>query len=338
MESRVLGLLVILLVLLGVGPMVAKAAPPTVTPTGAPRVNVATCYEVDPHWPQKPADVVWGQSPGVFVDGQDQVWVSMRAKVPVQVYDRTGKLVRSWGEGLFKGPHFLRIDPEGKVWLADASDHVIYQFTQEGKLLRTLGTKGQPGCDATHFNMPTDIAVTPAGDIFISDGYKNTRVVHFDKQGRFVKQWGKPGVGPGEFSLVHSIVADSQGRLYVADRDNARIEVFSPQGEFLAEWRSLLVPWGLWITKDDELWACGSSPMGWSDENTLLGCPPKDQLFMKFSTSGKVLQLWTIPKGEEGKEKPGELNWVHGIAVDSQGSIYATDIKGQRVQKFVQKK
>jgi 6-bladed beta-propeller protein len=186
--------------------------------------------------------------------------------------------------------------------------------------------------------MPTDMAITPAGDVYVSDGYGNARVVHFDKNGKFVKAWGKPGTKPGEFSIPHSIAVDSKGRLYVADRNNVRIQVFDADGKFLEEWRDLLVPWGLAMTKDDELWACGSSPMPWRDEDTTLGCPPKDQVFMRFNTSGKILQVWTVPKGEDGKEKPGELNWVHAIALDSQGNLYAGDINGKRAQKFVRQR
>jgi hypothetical protein len=103
----------------------------------------------------------------------------------------------------------------------------------------------------------------------------------------------------------------------------------------LAEWRDLLVPWSLCITDRDEIWACGSSPMVWRPEDSVLGCPPKDQEFMKFDTTGRVLQLWTVPKCENGQEKPGELNWLHSMALDSKGNIYAVDIMGQRAQKFV---
>ena len=133
-------------------------------------------------------------------------------------------------------------------------------------------------------------------------------------------------------------MVDSQGRLYVADRNNVRVQVFDAQGKFLAQWKNILVPWGLWISAKDEIWACGSSPMPWRETDATLGCPPKDQLFMQFDTSGRVVQLWTVPKCADGQEKLGELNWVHGIALDSQGNIYATDITGRRAQKFVRQK
>jgi hypothetical protein len=179
------------------------------------------------------------------------------------------------------------------------------------------------------------MAVTPAGDVFVSDGYGNARIVHFDKNGKYVKAWGSLGSKPGQFSIPHAIAVDSKGRLYVADRNNVRIQVFDQDGKLLDVWQNLIVPWGFCITAKDELWVCGSSPMQWRKEDGALGCPPKDQVFMKFNPDGKLLQLWTVPKGADGLEKPGELNWVHAIAVDSKGNLYAGDIKGKRAQKFV---
>ncbi|MGQ9575059.1 MAG: peptidyl-alpha-hydroxyglycine alpha-amidating lyase family protein [Thermoguttaceae bacterium] len=306
--------------------------------TDYPRVHMTPWYEVDPEFFKRPADVPWGETSGLAVDQKGQIWVFTRANPPIQVYDSRGKLVQSWGEDVVGIAHYLKIDPEGMIWLADVGKHVVMQFTPEGRLLKTLGTPGEPGCDQTHLNRPTDMAISPAGDVFVTDGYGNNRIVHFDKQGRFVKQWGKLGTGPGEFSLPHAIVMDSKGILYVADRNNCRVQVFDQTGRFLAQWRNLLVPWGFWITRNDEIWVCGSSPMPWRQEDTVLGCPPKDQLFMRFDTSGRLQQLWTVPKGEDGQEKPGELNWVHAIALDAAGNIYASDIIGKRVQKFVRKR
>ncbi|HUT11529.1 MAG TPA: peptidyl-alpha-hydroxyglycine alpha-amidating lyase family protein [Thermoguttaceae bacterium] len=299
------------------------------------RLNTAVSYTVDPDWPQRPEGVAWGQMAGVAVDDQDRIWLHTRAKPPIQVYDSSGKFLRGFGDEVIASAHYLKIGPQGNIWVTDIGNHVVMQFTPEGKLLKTLGTFGVPGEDETHLNKPTDMAVTPRGDVFVSDGYGNNRIVHFDRSGKFVKAWGRRGTGPGEFNLPHGIVVDSKGRLYVADRSNVRVQVFDQDGTFLAEWRNLLVPWGLAITEDDEIWACGSSPMVWEQGGGLLGCPPKDQVFMKFDTDGKLLQLWTVPKGEDGGEQPGEVNWLHAIDVDSQGNIYAGDIRGQKAQKFI---
>jgi DNA-binding beta-propeller fold protein YncE len=301
-----------------------------------PKVNVATAYVVDPAWPKKPADVAWGDMPGVAVDPQDRVYIFTRANPPVQVYDADGNYLCGWGQELFKSKsaHHIKIDPKGNLWLADVEQHVVRKCSPEGKVLLTLGTEGIPGRDRAHFDKPTDMAITPAGDVFVADGYGNARVVHFDKSGQYVKEWGDLGSKPGQFSTVHAIAVDSKGRLYVADRNNVRIQVFDQTGKLLDVWDNLITPWGLWVTKKDEIWVCGSSPMQWRSEDQALGVPPKDQLFMKFTPEGKLLQLWSVPKGADGFEKPGELNWVHCLALDSKGNIYAGDIKGKRVQKF----
>lgn len=302
-----------------------------------PRVNVATAYVVDPTWPQKPGDFKWAEMPGVTVDAKDNVYIFTRSTPPVQVYDASGKFLRAWGQDTIKAKaaHHIKIDHEGNVWLADIEDHVVQKYTPEGKLLLTIGTPGRLGNDKTHLNMPTDMAIAPTGDVFVSDGYGNARVVHFDKSGKFVNEWGKLGSKPGEFSIPHAICMDSKGRLYVADRNNVRVQVFDQSGKLLDIWMNVVTPWGFHVTKQDEIWVCGSSPMQWRATDTALGCPPKDQVFMKFNTAGKLLQVWTLPKGEDGQEKPGELNWVHALAEDSKGNIYAGDIKGKKVQKFI---
>jgi hypothetical protein len=299
-----------------------------------PHVNLATAYVVDPKWPSRPAGVRWADVPGIAVDARDHVYVFTRTDPPVQVYDAGGKFLRAWGSKTIGVAHHIKIDHEGNVWLADVGKHVVQKYTPEGKLLLTIGTPGKAGRDKTHLNMPTDMAVTPAGDVFVSDGYGNARVVHFDKAGRYVHEWGELGFGPGQFSLPHAIALDSRGRLYVADRNNVRVQVFDQKGKFLAQWRDLIVPWGFCVTKRDEIWVCGSSPMQWRKTDGALGCPPRDQIFMKFNAEGKVLQMFSLPKGLDGLERPGEVNWVHAIAVDSSGNLYLGDIIGRRAQKF----
>ncbi len=299
-----------------------------------PRIDMAIGYKVDPSWPQRPDGVTWGAMTGVTLDAQDNVYVYTRGTPPVQVYDTKGRYLRGWGQDVLKSAHFIHIDPKGFVWVPDLDTHTVRKFTPEGKLLLTLGTEGRSGCDEKHFYLPTDIAVTPAGDVFVSDGYGNNRIVHFDADGRFVKAWGKMGVKPGEFSIPHAIEVDSKGRLYVCDRNSARVQVFDQRGKFLDEWRNIMVPWGIHIAKGDDIWICGSSPMRWPEKGGF-GGPPKDQLFMRFDPSGKVHQLWTLPLCPEGKEKPGEVNVVHGIAVDTKGNVYLGDVNGKRVQKFV---
>jgi len=295
-------------------------------------------FKVDPSWPKKPSTITWGDVPGVAVDAKDNVWVFTRHAPNLQIYTPKGDLLKTWPDLEHKTAHHIKFDAAGNVWLADVGLHTVRKFSPDGKLLLTLGTPGVEGVDETHLNKPTDMAIAPSGDVFVSDGYGNNRVVHFDRQGKFVKAWGKMGSAPGEFNLPHAICMDSKGRLYVADRSNARIQVFDQSGAFVEQWRNLLVPWGLSITPQDEIWACGSSPTLDHNNQGMTGIPPRDQVFMRFATSGKLLELWCPTLGAEGQEKPGETDWVHAVATDSKGNLYAGDIKGKRVQKFTRVK
>jgi len=288
---------------------------------------------VDPDWPQKPDDFQWAAMPGIAIDAQDQIYLFTRSKPAVQVYRPDGSLVRTWEVDGFEGAHFIRIDRDGNIWTTDVKRHLVQKHSPDGKLLLTLGKADQPGTEPGLFNKPTDTVLLPSGDLFISDGYGNRRVVHYDRNGRFVKAWGESGDQPGQFALPHSIAADSKNRLYVADRENARIQVFNTDGEVLAVWDHLITPWGLYITKDDEIWVSGSSPLR-QDQQGWLVIPPGDQVVLKLNTKGEVLERHKLPKNEEGTGQPGETNWVHGIAVDSQGNLYLGDIQGQRAQKF----
>ncbi|MEQ1858500.1 MAG: peptidyl-alpha-hydroxyglycine alpha-amidating lyase family protein [Chthoniobacteraceae bacterium] len=313
--------------------------PPARAQSKYPKINLAAGYQVDPAWPQKPADIKWRYVTGVTVDKQDRVWILNAIAPHVQVYSSEGALLDSWGHAGFKNPHFLRIDPEGNLWAADYGAHVVMKFTPKGELLLTLGTPGVAGADETHFNRPTDIAITPKGELFVTDGYGNNRVVHFDATGKFIKSWGELGVGAGQLSQPHSIAVDSRGLIYVAERNNCRIQVFDQNGKALAQWRNLINPWGLWITPKDEIIVCGSSPARWLAERGNLGNPPTNQLLIKFDTTGRALELWTFPLSQPGTQIAGSLDWGHGLGVDSKGNLYIGDVADEslthRVQKFL---
>lgn len=301
-----------------------------------PRIDNTIGYKADPNWPKEmPPGGEWGQMSSVAIAPDGNIWTFNRGKMPVQVYTPEGALVKSWGEGgLFKNPHTIRFDSAGNLWIADTGTNTVRRFTVDGKVLMTLGTPNEAGADQTHLNQPNDVAVAANGDVYVSDGYGNDRIVVFDKSGKYLRSWGKLGNGPGEFSQPHSLVLDSRGRVYVADRNNDRIQIFDAQGKFLAEWKNIITPWALAITKDDEIYVCGSSPMLWSEipaNQAALATPPKDQLFMKLDTEGRLKQLWVMPKGD----KPGEVNWIHSIAVAADGSVYFGEVQARRAQKFV---
>ena len=290
---------------------------------------------VDPAWPEKPDSITWGALSGVTVDGQDQVYVFNRSEPTVQVYSAEGKPIRCWSTGNPKGTHHIKLDPDGNVWITDFRNHVVEKYSPEGKRLLTLGEAGKPGCDEGHFNGPTDMAFLPSGDVFISDGYGNRRVVQFDKQGRFVKAWGEEGTGPGQFALPHAIAVDSKLRLYVADRNNARVQVFDTDGKLLAVWDDLLMPWGFAVTADDEIWVCGSTRVRQPDESGWIITPPVGQLLVKYDTDGTALLRVPLEMPAATGSKPGDVDWVHCIGVDSRGRVYLGDIQGKRVQRYL---
>src|SRR3954468_16640984 len=224
-------------------------------------------YEVVRDWPALPADHPLGLCAGVGVDSHNNVFVFHRngrawstpfpeepiAKPTISVLDgRTGKLLAEWGAGEFIMPHGLTLDREDNVWLTDVGRQQLFKYTHEGRLLMTLGERGVPGADQAHFNLPTDIAVLPDGSFYVSDGYRNTRVVKFDATGRYEFEWGGKGAEPGKFNLPHGVAVDERGRVFVCDRSNARLQVFDSRGTFLAEWKGPAIgrPYGVSVASD----------------------------------------------------------------------------------------
>ncbi len=276
--------------------------------------SVVANYRVVASWPQLPANIQLGQVSGVATDSADRVYVFHRGKQPILVLDRSGKLLRSWGDDLIKSAHGLRVDHENHVWTTDVGNHLVRKFDAEGKLLLTLGKQDQPGDTPDQFNRPTDVAVAPSGEFYVSDGYGNSRVVKFSKEGKYLKEWGKKGTGEGEFNLPHAICLDARGRVYVGDRENNRIQVFDADGKFLAQWRDSGAPFGLFLTPDERL----------------LVADGRAHWVKVLDLQGKTLGRWSEP----GKG-PGQLTLPHALCRDKQGAVYVAEITGQRVQKFV---
>jgi sugar lactone lactonase YvrE len=179
------------------------------------------------------------------VAASGDIYVLCRGAHPVLVFDAEGRFVTSWGEGQFSNfVHGLTIDPAGRVWIADSGQHIVSEHEPDGTLVRILGMRGAaaPTLYGKPFNMPTGVAFTSAGDIFVSDGYGNRRVHRFSSDGELRHSWGEPGDQPGQFALVHFIAADADDRLYVCDRENHRIQIFATSGDVLAQWTGFTMP------------------------------------------------------------------------------------------------
>lgn len=198
----------------------------------------------------------FGRVSAVAADSKGEVYVFHRgAKAPpIIVFDAEGKYLRSWGEGMFGNEHGLRVDRDNNVWVTDNGDHQVIKFNNKGARLLTLGIKGKAGTDAKTFNRPADLAFGPGGEVYVADGYGNSRVVKFSKDGKYLMAWGKPGTGPSEFNTVHSVAVDSKGTVYVSDRENNRIQIFDPNGKLLRMWTHLGATQNMFITPDDEMW------------------------------------------------------------------------------------
>jgi peptidylamidoglycolate lyase len=301
--------------------------------------NPSEPYAVVHGWPVLPDGVVLGQVSGVAVDSHNHVFVFHRAEnswandkthpitaPTVLCFDgESGELLASWGENRFLEPHGLRVDAHDNVWVTDRALQQVFKFSHDGKLLLTIGTERTPGVDATHFNLPADIAFASDGSVYVADGYGNNRIAKFSPDGKFLFDWGHKGQGPGEFDLPHSVAVDAQGNVYVADRSNARIQVFDSNGKFLQAWKSpeLGRPWSLTIGPDNLLYVVDGGdlkPAG----------PDRGRLF-KLDLSGKILAKWSRFGNYDG-----QLYWGHDLAVGKDGAVYVGDVyHGMRIQKFV---
>jgi DNA-binding beta-propeller fold protein YncE len=268
-------------------------------------------------WAKLPKGWNFGECSGVTTDRQDNVWVFTRGAHPVLQFDRAGKFLQAWPDIKIVSSHGIRVDADGNVWLVDVKGHIIFKCSPEGRVLMTLGNRqGTPGNNDSRdsFNEPTSVAFDREGNVYVSDGYVNARVVKFNRDGEYLTHWGRKGAGDGEFNLVHDVVLDAQERVIVADRTNQRIQVFDKNGKFLEKWTEIGAPWGLAYS---------------AKENCVYMCDGVNNRVVKLSMDGKV--LGTL--GGYGKV-PGKLDFAHHLALDGAGALYVAEIKNWRVQKF----
>jgi peptidylamidoglycolate lyase len=309
--------------------------------TSAPGLADPPQYRVVHNWPLLPEGEVLGSVAGIGVDSRGEVFVFHRAgrtwpnsdvldlspipRPTVDIFDgHSGKLLRRWGTDLFAMPHGLTIDDHDNVWLTDVALQQVYKFSPDGRLLLTLGERGVAGADARHFNRPTAVAVAGDGSFYVSDGYKNTRVMKFSADGKFLFQWGTKGAGPGQFDLPHWVALDASGNVYVADRENQRIQVFDSAGHFISQWagKQLGRPYAIAIDKHGTAYI--------ADGGDQPDIPPDRSAWVLVSADGVPL----VRVGRFGNYD-GQFEMAHSIAVDGKGAVYVGDITGARVQKFV---
>lgn len=281
-------------------------------------------YELVPNWARVPEGWSFVDIGGIAVDHEDNVYVLSRSDHPVLVFSRDGEVLRHWGEGFFRRAHGARLSPDGNIFCTDDGDHFVAKFSPTGDLLMMMGERGVPSDTGYHhtwdvfqststithagppFNRPTGAAITPEGDIFVSDGYGNCRIHHYDASGALQHSWGAPGGAPGHFRLPHDIALDRSGRLLVADRENSRIQLFSQDGTLLGIWHEVIRPTGIGVDAEGLIYV--------------------SELCLRvsvFSQEGELLARW----GNTSSIRDEALFLApHTVAVDSHGDVYVGEV------------
>lgn len=294
-------------------------------------------FQADSHWAQWPAD--WGlqEVSSVATDSRDRVYLFNRSGRPVAVFDRDGKFLESWDGDYFVRPHGIFIDPGDMVYCVDDLGHTVTKFTPDGQQLFRLGTRGQPSATGATsvdyrtiqhagppFHYPTNLAVAPNGELYVSDGYGNARIHRFTASGELISSWGSPGAGPGQFHVPHGIAVHPNGTVFLADRENDRLQLFSPEGQFLEEWTGIARPCDLDIAVDGNVYV---AELGYR-----AGMWPGTVAPYPGATGGRVSIF--NPQGEllarfGGGEQPhtaGDFFAPHAIWLDSRGDFYLTEV------------
>lgn len=281
-------------------------------------------YHVNENWAKLPAGWEFRDVAGVAVDSKDNVYVFNRGEHPMMVFDQEGNFLRSWGEGLFVRAHGIHIGPDESIYCTDDDDHTVRKCTLDGKVLLEIGVPGKPApyMSGEPFHRCTHTALSPDGDIFVSDGYGNSRVHKYTPDGKLVMSWGEPGTDPGQFNIVHNIVADDDGWIYVADRENHRVQVFDTNGKYEAQWNNLHRPCGLFMPRG-ECPHCfiGELGPGMPVNRKMPNLGPR--LTIVDNKGNRLARLG----GEEGLvNAPEKFMAPHGLAVDSQDNIYVGEV------------
>jgi sugar lactone lactonase YvrE len=310
----------------------------------APTNSQPNPYRSIENWAKMPEGRTWGSTAGVWIDRDGtSVWVAERCGAnncaesnlpPVLKFDASGKLVTSFGAGMFVFPHGIFVDSQGNVWVTDAQGkdgkgHQVFKFSPDGKVLMTLGKKGVAGTGPDEFNAPSSVLVAANGDIFVGDGHggnTNSRIVKFDKDGKFIKTWGKKGTGQGEIDTPHALAMDSRGRLFVGDRNNNRIQIFDQDGNFIAQWPQFSRPSGVYIDKNDNIYVADSESESVSKNHDGW----KRGIRVGKATDGSVTAFIPDPA-----EKATGSSAAEGVAADAMGNIFGAEVGPKRLMRYV---
>ena len=281
-------------------------------------------YRVVEEWAKLPTGWDFRDVAGVGIDSKDQVYVFNRGRQPMMVFDREGNFLRSWGSDIFNRAHGLHIGPDDALYCTDDGDHTVRKITPEGKVLLEIGVPGEPApyVSGEPFHRCTHTALSPDNHIFVSDGYGNARVHKYTPEGKLVMSWGEPGTDPGQFNIVHNIVADDDGWIYVADRENHRVQVFDTNGKYETQWNNLHRPCGLFMPRGK----CPNCVIGELGPGAPVNrhMPNLGPRLSIVTNEGKLIARLG---GEEGLvNKPGRFMAPHGLAMDSHGDIYVGEV------------
>ena len=280
-------------------------------------------FEVAEGWGTLPDGWGFKEVAAVGADARGNVYAFNRGDHPMIVFDKDGNFLRSWGEGGFPRAHGITMGPDDTIFCTDDGDHTVRHCTLDGKVLMTLGISGQPApfMSGNPFHRCTHLAIDPQnGDFYVSDGYGNASVHKYSPDGKLLFSWGESGTDPGQFNIVHNICTDKDGWVYVADRENHRVQVFSSEGKYETQWLNMARPCGLYIDSQNELVYVGELGVAIGPNSQALGVGPRVSI---YGTDGVLkARLGNEPEGEE----PGRFIAPHGICIDPDGNIYVGEV------------